>query len=158
VKRSGGIAATMPGAAWLLTSPHVLAKLIRFGVIGVCSGAIYALVMIVLVSGLGAAPVPASIAGYCASVPLNFVGHRRFSFRSNGHWTGEAVRFVLAQAVNIAVIAASTHLVVNVWHLSYGWGMLGAVIVVPIANFLFMNLWVFAQKAGPERGSRGKPT
>ena len=151
--RGIGTRGSPPAAiAWLLTSPHVLAKLIRFGVVGLCSGVIYALVMVALVSGLGVAPVPASIAGYCASVPANFIGHRRFSFRSNGHWTGEAVRFLVAQAVNIAVTAGSTHVLVNVWHRPYGWAMAAAVVLVPIANFLFMNLWVFAQKAGRGAG------
>ena len=49
---------------WLLTSGHLLAKAIRFGAVGVLSGTIYALVTALLVTGLGIAPVPASIAGY----------------------------------------------------------------------------------------------
>jgi putative flippase GtrA len=150
VKQTGSIGAQgvpgLPGAGWLLTSSHVFAKLIRFGIVGLGSGLVYGLVMVALVSGLGVAPVPASIAGYCASVPANFVGHRRFSFRSNGHWTGEAVRFLAAQACNIAVTAGATHLLVNLWRLPYGWAMAAVVVLVPIANFLFMNLWVFAQK------------
>ena len=133
--------------AWLLTSPHVLAKVIRFACVGVLSGAIYALVTVAFVTGLGTAPIPASLAGYCASVPTSFLGHRRFSFRSNGRWTAEAVRFVCAQAINLAVTAGSMHLATRGLGLAYGWGMAAAVIFVPIANFLFMNLWVFADPA-----------
>lgn len=132
---------------WLLTSPHLLAKAFRFGCVGVLSGVIYALVTMAFVAGLGASPVPASVAGYCASVPTSFLGHRRFSFRSNGQWTAEAVRFVLAQAINIAVTAGSMHVATSALDLAYGWGMAAAVILVPIANFLFMNLWVFADPA-----------
>lgn len=130
----------------LLTSGHIAAKVIRFGVIGVLSSAIYALVTAALVSGLGASPVPASIVGYCVSVPASFFGHRRFSFRSNGHWTAEAVRFVAAQVLNISVTAGSMHAALRYLGGQYAWGMVMAVIFVPIANFLFMNLWVFATK------------
>ena len=134
---------------WLLTSGHLLAKAIRFGAVGVLSGSIYALVTALLVAGLGTPPVPASIAGYCASVPMSFLGHRRFSFRSHGRWTAEAVRFVLAQALNIAVTALSMHGAVHWFGGAWYWGMVAAVILVPIANFAFMNLWVFRdQEAG----------
>jgi putative flippase GtrA len=135
------------GVRWLLGSGHVLAKAIRFGFVGVLSGTIYALVTALLVSGFGADPIPASIAGYCASVPASFLGHRQFSFRSNGHWTGEAVRFVCAQALNIAVTAGSMHAAVNWLGVPYYWGMVVAVVLVPLANFAFMNLWVFRQQA-----------
>jgi len=134
---------------WLLTSGHLLAKLVRFGFIGALSGTIYAAVTAALVAGLGADPVPASVAGYCASVPASFLGHRRFSFRSNGHWTWEAARFVVAQALNIAVTAGSMHAAVHWFGSAWWWGMVAAVILVPIANFVFMNLWVFRnQEAG----------
>jgi len=143
-----------PIAGRLATSGHIAAKAIRFACIGVLSGAIYALVTVTLVSWLGAAPIPASVAGYCVSVPASFLGHRQFSFRSNGHWSAEAIRFVLAQALNISVTAGSMYGATRWFGAHYGWGMAVAVILVPIANFAFMNLWVFRDQAGRE----GEPT
>jgi putative flippase GtrA len=148
VKQAVGRTAAQCGVAWLFSSGHLLAKAIRWAFVGVFSGAIYALVTAGLVSGLGAAPVPASIVGYCVSVPASFVGHRRFSFRSNGRWTTEAIHFVLVQAVNIAVTAGSMYAALHYFGSQYGWGMIAAVIFVPIANFLFMNLWIFADHTG----------
>lgn len=133
---------------WLLTSGHLFAKAIRFGVVGVSSGLIYAAVTAFLVAIAGVAPVAASVAGYCASVPMSFLGHRRFSFRSNGRWTGEAARFVLAQALNIAVTVGAMHGATVWFAAAYWWGMIAAVILVPIANFVFMNLWVFRDQTG----------
>jgi putative flippase GtrA len=142
----------MPTKHWLLTSGHLLAKVIRFGLVGVLSGAIYAAVTIALVSWFDVSPIPASIAGYCVSVPASFLGHRGFSFRSGGRWTIEAVRFAIAQAGNIAVTAGSMYAALRLLEPHYGWGIVIAVILVPIANFLFMNLWVFADQPG--RGRR----
>jgi putative flippase GtrA len=135
--------AVRPAALWLLRSGGLLAKAIRFGFVGVLSGTIYALVTTALVAGLGWAPMPASVAGYCCSVPASFLGHRRFSFRSDGHWTGEALRFGFTQALNIAVTAGSMYGAMRWLGGQYGWGMVAAVILVPIANFVAMNLWVF---------------
>lgn len=115
--------------------------------VGVSSGAIYAAVTALLVSGLGVGPIPASVVGYCASVPMSFLGHKRFSFRSQGHWTAEAVRFVATQALNIAVTAGSMAGATLWLGGAYWWGMIAAVVLVPIANFLFMNLWVFREQA-----------
>lgn len=142
--------------AWLLTSGHLLAKAIRFGVVGVSSGLIYAAVTALFVSILGVDPVPASVVGYCASAPMSFLGHRRFSFRSNGRWTGEAARFVFAQALNIAVTIASMHAATVWFGAAYWWGMIAAVVLVPIANFVFMNLWVFRDQAGTAHSDAGQ--
>jgi putative flippase GtrA len=142
---------TQVARGWLFGSGHILAKAIRFSFVGVLSGAIFAIVTALLVSGLGAPPIPASIAGYCASVPVSFLGHRAFSFRSNGQMTTDAVRFVLAQALNMAVTAGSMHMSVNWLGAQYYWGLVVAVVLVPIANFAFMNLWVFRQQGNPER-------
>lgn len=132
----------------LLTSGHLLAKALRFGVVGGLSGAIYCAVTALLVMRAGVAPIPASVAGYCASVPMSFLGHRSFSFRSNGRWTAEASRFVLAQALNIAVTVLSMYGATTLLGGSYQWGMAGAVLLVPLANFAFMNLWVFRDQEG----------
>lgn len=111
--------------------------------IGLLSGGAFALTTMLLVSGLRADPIGASIVGYCVSVPANFVGHRQFSFRSYGRWSAEATRFLLLQLVNICLTMGIMRLVLEHFHASYHWGMLATVIVIPIANFIFTNLWVF---------------
>ncbi len=123
-------------------SDDVLARAGRYGVVGVANGLVYGAVTALLVQ-LGIPPVPASIGGYCSSVPLGFVGHRRFSFRSGGHWTVEAVRFGFTQAMNIAVTATTMHAVITWLGSSYVWGMAGAVVLLPLSNFAFLHLWVF---------------
>lgn len=136
----------------LLTGGSLLAKLVRFGFVGVVSGVIYAGVTAALVSGLGFDPVRASLIGYCVSVPASFLGHRQGTFRSQGRWTHEALRFLVTQGVNMAVTAGSMHVAVAWAGLPYWWGMIAAVILVPIANFVMMNLWVFRDQ--PDRTAR----
>jgi len=132
----------------LATSGSLVAKAFRFVLVGVLSGTIYASVTAALVAGMDVAPVAASIVGYCVSVPASFLGHRQFSFRSNGRWSSDAVRFVVAQALNISVTAGAMYAATDYFRLHYYWGMVAAVILVPIANFIFMNIWVFRYQAG----------
>ena len=134
-------AGELPG--WLWRSGHIVPRIARFGGVGVLASAVYAMVTALLVTRLQVQPVPAAIAGYCVSVPVSFLGHRGFSFRSQGHWTGEALRFAVTQAINIAVTAAAMDAAVRWLHVSWAWGMVGAVVLVPLANFLAMNFWVF---------------
>ena len=127
----------------LIQSGHIAAKATRFAGVGVMSGLIYAIVTALLVSGIAVNPTLASIGGYCAAIPLNFVGHRQFSFRSRGRLSFDMLRFVVAQAINIAVTAGAMYAVTAWFGAAYWWGMIAAVILVPVANFAFMNLWVF---------------
>ena len=65
--------------------------------------------------------------------------------------TAEATRFIAAQAINIAVTAGTMVAALDWLGVPYWWGMLLAVIFVPIANFAFMALWVFRQQPGTEQ-------
>ena len=119
----------------------------RFGLVGVANGLVYAGVTALLVRQFAADPTLASVIGYCASVPLGFVGHRRFSFRSDGHWSAEAIRFCVIQATNIAITAGAMHGATGWLGISYLWGIVAAVVLVPLANFACLNLWVFRSDA-----------
>lgn len=135
----------------LIESDGLVLRASRFALVGVANGLVYAGVTACLVRVLGVAPTPASVAGYCASVPLGFVGHRRFSFRSHGDWVNEATRFVVIQAMNIAITASTMHGVTAWLGISYIWGIVGAVVLVPLANFACLHLWVFRRRARPVR-------
>jgi putative flippase GtrA len=130
--------------ARLLESGHVLARLVRFGMVGVASGLVYAGVTALLVSRLVAGPVHASLVGYVLSVPVSFLGHRGFSFRSRGRLTVEARRFLLGQALNLTVTALVMDRA-KALHISYLWGIGATIVLIPIANFLLMHFWVFGR-------------
>lgn len=133
----------MSGLLRFFHGNHLAAKVLRFGVVGGLAALTYAVVTAGLVTGFGVLPVPAAFAGYCASVPFAFVGHRSFSFRSKGRLSIEAVRFLLAQVLNVSVTLLSMHAVTEWFDAPWWWGVVAATILVPAANFVFMNLWVF---------------
>ncbi len=130
---------------WLLHSDHVFARLVRFGVVGGSSGVVYAAVTALCVSVLHFSPVAASLIGYAFAVPMSFLGHRGFSFRSQGRWREEAPRFFVSQAVNITVAVLTMHGTIAMLHISYLWGMGATMVMIPIANFLTLHFWVFGR-------------
>lgn len=127
----------------LVDSDAIAGRVGRFGIVGAANGVFYAGVTALLVNGFGIAPVVASVAGYLASVPIGFIGHRRFSFHSRGHWTGEAVRFFAVQAMNVSVTVFAMHSAIAWLGASYVWGMVLAIVLVPLCNFACLNFWVF---------------
>ncbi|MGO4287555.1 GtrA family protein, partial [Bosea sp. TAB14] len=85
----------------LLASDTLLLKAVRFGIIGAASSLVFAAVTAFFVGLLGVDAKFASIAGYVASVPLNFVGNRRFSFGSQNSLVGDLIRFAVLHTSNI---------------------------------------------------------
>ncbi len=148
--------------AWLgtrlnlfLASNTLLLKAVRFGIIGATSGLVFAAVTALFVGPLGIDSKLASVAGYIASMPLNFIGNRRFSFRSKNSLAGDLTRFALLHTGNILLTTFAMAAVVDVLRLHYALGILAAIVLVPCVNFAVMNWWVFRRTAP---GSRPSPS
>ena len=132
---------------WLARDASTIAQGLRFAVVGATSGLVFAAVTTLLVSLLGVDPKLASIGGYIVSMPANFIGNRTFSFRSRGAWHGEALRFCILHLVNMAVAGGTMGAIVDMLGLHYAFGIVGAIVLVPLVNFVLMKLWVFAPRA-----------
>lgn len=132
--------------AWLRFSPHVAARAVRFACVGVMNGAVFALTTAAMIHLAGMAPTPASIVGYCLSVPAGFIGHRNFAFRSSGNRWWQALRFGLVQLANMAITGGAMAALVERFHLHYFWGIAAAIVLVPFANFLLAHLWIFREQ------------
>lgn len=122
-----------------------VAKLLRFGLVGVMNGAVYALVTLAAVHGLVVAATTASLIGYLAVLPLAFLAHRRFTFRVAGvQARREWWRFAASYALGLAVSVAAMH-IAAVW---LGWpplaGIAMAIALVPAVTFVLLERWVFA--------------
>jgi putative flippase GtrA len=121
----------------------LIAKAMRFVLVALFSGGIFVMVTSLCVSGLGLDPKTGSAAGYLASLPFNFVAHRQYTFVARGTVWREALRFVIVHAVNIAVSIGAVAATVDGLGLHYGFGMIAALMLVPLVTFILMNLWVF---------------
>jgi putative flippase GtrA len=121
----------------------LVAKAMRFGLVALVSGGIFVAVTALCVSGLGLDPKIGSTIGYLASLPVNFVAHRQYTFVARGVIWREALRFIVVHAANIAVSISAAAITVDGFGLHYGFGMLAVLMLVPLVTFALMNLWVF---------------
>ena len=131
--------------SWLTHGPSLAAKILRFGLVGAASGLIFAIATTALIK-LGSGEKIASVLAYIVSMPVNFVGNRSFAFRSQGPLLGDVMRFCAVHVANMAVTAGAMGAAVNALGLHYGYGIAGAILLVPTVNFMLMNLWVFRRR------------
>ena len=124
-------------------SDALVLKVVRFGMVGVGSGLVFAAVTTAATTLGGIDSKLASALGYLASVPLNFLGNRQFSFKSSNALSGDILRFAFAHIFNILLTMALMGISVDVLNLHYSIGIVAAVTLVPFINFVFMNWWVF---------------
>jgi putative flippase GtrA len=128
-------------------------KLGRFGVVGLVSTLIYA-VIAVLGNNLTALPAEAvnSIA-ICISGLWSYIGHYHITFHSDAAHRSSFAKFFVLFALGYAV---SSGIVLLSDRLGWSRNLATAVIVItiPAINFVAMQLWVFAHgRAAQPNGS-----
>jgi putative flippase GtrA len=130
-----------------LRSRELWARLLRFAAAGGASTVLYGLFTWSLVGLAEAPPLIATILGYLLVLPVNFLLQKVFTFRSKAPAAVEMPRFVLVHGANIAVSALGMHILVDRLQADYRLGIMLTMVLVPIATFLAMHLWVFGKRA-----------
>lgn len=132
-----------------------LAELLRFGAVGVINTLVGYAVIYACMLGLGISPLASNVAGYAVGLCCSFLLNRRLTFRSEGHATREALRFLLAfaiaYAVNLAVLLASIELL----GVPPVWAQLVSGVAYTGVFFLLSKRYVFAA-AKPARATGGQ--
>ena len=121
-------------------------KFIRYALVGLLSSAIYLTSVYFLVSKNNIDHKLASVLGYCAAIPVNFVFNRHFSFRSKGPIGRELVGFVTTHFVGMAFTYGMMALFVDRFRVSYLLIAAFTILALPVLNFFILNLWVFSGK------------
>ena len=123
-------------------------KLGRFGVVGAISTLLYLGAAELGVRWLGLPALVANTAAIFISGTWGYVGHYYVPFRADtAHGTGLArflVLFALGYAVSSAIVFVNQRL-----GLPPEIGTITASIILPVMNFIVMQLWVFAHRAAP---------
>ena len=117
-------------------------KVLRFPLVGAMSSGIYALGTALCIAQWHMAHELASLSGYLMALPFSFFGHRNFTFGANGRISAELLRFCGVHAIGIA-LSWTCMTVVDRLHLHYAFGIVGAVVLVPVVSFLILDRWVF---------------
>ena len=135
-------------AGWLLRSQAPSARLIRFALVGAGTSAAYALVVAGLVEFVSET-VAAALA-YLALLPVNYLGHRRATFRSRAPTRPELLRYLALHAVTLLACMAAMLAMTAGLGASHWAGSAVIVVMAPALNFVLLHLWVFRH---PDQGA-----
>jgi putative flippase GtrA len=138
-------------AAWLLRSPTLMARLIRFAAVGGSTSAAYVLIVAGLV-GLVYEPAAAALA-YLVLLPVNFYAHRRATFQSRQPTRPELVQYLAMHGVTLVACTVAMWLVTGGLGGIHWVGSAVIVVLTPVMNFAMMHLWVY-RNVTPEKSGR----
>jgi putative flippase GtrA len=116
----------------------------RYGVVGVLGTLIHFATTIALVELLGTNPVAATVIGFLLALITSFVLMRGWVFRSAAPVAAAFPRYVAVSVAGLALNAGLMYLVVDIARVSYLWGLVAVVIVVPVFNFTLNRVWTFS--------------
>lgn len=128
-------------AAWLLRSQAPSARLIRFAAVGASTSAAYALVVAGLVDFV--TETTAAALAYLALLPVNYLGHRRATFRSRAPTRPELLRYLAVHGITLLACMAVMLAVTAGLGASHWAGSAVIVVMAPVLNFVLLHLWVF---------------
>ena len=124
--------------------PGLVARLLRYGVVGTVVSLIYSAAVIIAVDGLGVAnPSLASMAAFLVTLPIAYFAHRRLTFRDAVSDPFQPWRFAATATVNFVVATAGMYLLTECLGRSFYLGIAVNWLLIPGTNFLVYVLWVF---------------
>ena len=134
----------------------LLAQLMRFGIAGGMTTAIYAVVywpIATFMPGLldvtrGAWPMVGNVLGYVAAMLSGYMLHSRWSFRGHGERGNLAKtggRFFAVSLVSFVLNSGFVWVLTGPWvHGPTWWPLIPIIFVTPLITFALNRLWVFS--------------
>jgi putative flippase GtrA len=123
-------------------------RAVWFLAVGGAATLVHWVVVVALVEGVSARPLPANVAGWLVAFCVSFFGHHRLSFR--GHQapaTAAAWRFFVVSACGFMLNQAAYAVLLAKTELSYAL-LLGLVLAgVSLATYVASRWWVFSHHA-----------
>lgn len=118
-------------------------RLLRFGIVGVGATATHYAIALSIVAVAGLPAQIAHVMGFLGAMPVSFLGHFHWTFRSRARYWRAAQRFV---AVAVAAFVLSAVLLetltrLTAWHAAAS--ILFSVLLIPIASYILNRVFVF---------------
>ena len=132
-------------ATRLNVSNETLGQLVRFGIVGLSLAALYSAIYWYLATYV-MAPVLAVVIAFAVAVSIGFVLHSRWSFRGHGKSEDRRmkVKFFIVQSSGFVLNEIFTWVLTGPMHGPTWWPLVPAILVTPLATFLFNRQWVFS--------------
>ncbi|VBB16263.1 GtrA family protein [Burkholderia stabilis] len=117
------------------------ARLIRFGVSGLCSTGLHALIAAAMFALFDATPVIANAAAFVCSTAFSYLANTLWSFSSRTTW-GNFARFLAVAMAGLVVTMLLAH-GTETLGLARAWSVVAVVLCVPPVTFVLHRLWTY---------------
>jgi len=126
-------------------------RLMRFGIVGVLAGLMYAGVTFLIVEfGVGK-PIMATIVGQLCAALISYFGHQRYSFAVASTHQTFAWRFILIFGLTFTMNVGVTWLLTEHFGISHRITIAVVTVLIPITNYVCNRFWVFRPGLVPSR-------
>jgi putative flippase GtrA len=119
-------------------------RVVRFLVSGVSAAVVYFAVAWAAVEQLGWKPLAAGLVAYLTALPIAYLLHRMFTFRSRAQIPAESSRFVATSLMGIALSSALPAMMTKLG-MPLSSALAATCVLVPAVNYLALSRWTFAQ-------------
>jgi putative flippase GtrA len=126
----------------------MLAQLIRFGGVGALATLAHVAVALAARQALPVTDQQANLMGFLAAVLMSYVGHARVTFQAPVGSAEQAGRFAVLALAGLATSSLTVWAMTAGLGLSFGLAMAAVAVLVPLASFFAMRLWVFRAGRG----------
>lgn len=125
----------------------MMRRVLRYGVVGLASTALYVLLVALLVELFAVDPVISAVISCAATVVLAYGLNHRWVFASTRGHSAAFPSFVAATLVSLSLNGAIMYAAVYVFAWSYLIGLALTTVIVPPTNFALNYLWCFRQSS-----------
>lgn len=125
-----------------------IARLFRFGLVGVAATATYWLVTVALARYVKMEAVYASFLGVAFSAPVSYFGHQLFSFRVQPDHERHLIRFVAILGITLGINLMLVWMIGDVLGFATTTAATVVAIVIPCINYLMNKYFVFQPSFG----------
>lgn len=126
------------------TTGSRIGEVLRFSAVGLAASFVYFIVSNTMIIWTDIHPALSSLAAYVMGMFVSFIGQSRFTFRVEQASRKHKSRFVVLSLLGLAISYGSVFVVVEHLGQSPVWGTILTVVLVPVASYVLMKLWVFA--------------
>lgn len=125
----------------------MLKQFFRYGIAGSAATLVHVSVVFLLVELGGLAPVLATIPAFLVALGVSYLMNHRWTFSAKGGHDQHFPRYALVAGLGLGLNVLIMGLAVDVLGVSYAWGLVVVVMIIPITGFLLQRHWSFAHKA-----------
>jgi putative flippase GtrA len=120
-----------------------LARVVRFGIIGIAATFVYAATSLLSVELLALSPLHASILGQLTATGVSYFGHSMFSFAVKKDHRTYFWRFLVIAALTFSMNGAVVWLLSDLLGIHYQISIVVVGALIPLTNYFCNRFWVF---------------